>query len=281
MQGVTFEVSVKQGATLGEYRTDANGEHVGEYITGRNGYATVTGIEPGFYLVKEVKPPLNYILDETPRDVEFVWGQLITVEFTNDRKAQLLVKKVDSETGAPLAGALFRVTKANGELIEEYTSGTDGFINVPELTPGFYIVSELRSPEGYLQDQTPKTIEVKSGETTEMIVENQPVLGKIQIVKKSAEYNDVSKLPAGSFLEGTVFEIFNSRNEVVDRITTDERGIANSKDLPAGEIFGIREITAPDFYLINPQVLYAEVKKPDDLIRFEILDANEEISLNV
>lgn len=107
------------------------------------------------------------------------------------------------------------------------------------------------------------------------------MLGKIQIVKKSAEYNDVSKLPAGSFLEGAVFEIFNSRNEVVDRITTDERGIANSKDLPAGEIFGIREITAPDFYLINSQVLYAEVKKPDDLIRFEILDANEEISVSV
>lgn len=107
------------------------------------------------------------------------------------------------------------------------------------------------------------------------------MLGKIQIVKKSAEYNDVSKLPAGSFLEGAVFEIFNSKNEVVDRITTDKRGIANSKDLPAGEIFGIREITAPDFYLINPQVLYAEVKKPDDLIRFEILDANEEISVSV
>ena len=99
------------------------------------------------------------------------------LELRNKKLSPVQIKKVDSETGAPLAGALFRVTKANGELIGEYTSGTDGFINVPELTPGFYIVSELRSPGGYLHDQIPKTIEVKVNVPTLVEFPNKQMSG--------------------------------------------------------------------------------------------------------
>ena len=96
MEGVSFRVSEKDGRTIGEFKTDAQGSIL------------IENLQPGWYTIRETDTLEGYILDETPRDVEFVWGQLITVEFTNDRKAELLVKKVDADTGEPLANAKFR-----------------------------------------------------------------------------------------------------------------------------------------------------------------------------
>ena len=145
----------------------------------------------------------------------------------------------------PIYGVTFNLYDLKNNLLGEYTTNDAGIIKFPrEIQAGKYLLKEVKAALNYVLDDVPKTIQVKSGKTTEIVIGNQPVLGKIQIVKKSAEYNDVSKLPAG-------------------------------------EVFGFREITTPAFYLINPQLLYAEVKKPDDLIRFEILDANEDISVSV
>ena len=82
MEGVSFRVSEKDGRTIGEFKTDAQGSIL------------VDNLQPGWYTVREIDTLEGYILDELPRDVEFVWGQLTTLEFTNDRKAQLQVKKV-------------------------------------------------------------------------------------------------------------------------------------------------------------------------------------------
>ena len=275
LSGVEFLVTDQTGAVVGPNN--------GYYTTDKDGRIVIDGLTPGVTITaRETKTIPGYVLDSTVREVSLYWGKTTTVELKNTPMGTLRVKKIDAITKKPIYGVTFNLYDLKNNLLGEYTTNDAGIIEFPkEIQAGKYLLKEVKAAPNYVLDDIPKTIEVKSGETTEIIVENQPVMGKIQIVKKSAEYNDVSKLPAGSFLEGAVFEIFNSRNEVVDRITTDKRGIANSKDLPAGEVFGIREITAPDFYLINPQLLYAEVKKPDDLIRFEILDANEEISVRV
>ena len=270
LEGVKFKLFDKLNRELGTLTTNQLGQ------------IHLTGMEAGTYYLRETEALPGYVLDSTVREISLYWGKTTTVELKNTPMGTLRVKKIDAITKKPIYGVTFNLYDMKNNLLGEYITNDAGIIEFPkEIQAGKYLLKEVKAAPNYVLDDIPKTIEVKSGETAEIIVENQPVMGKIQIVKKSAEYNDVSKLPAGSFLEGAVFEIFNSRNEVVDRITTDKRGIANSKDLPAGEVFGIREITAPDFYLINPQVLYAEVKKPDDLIRFEILDANEEISVSV
>lgn len=154
LEGAKFRVSEKGGRLIGEYATDNQGESV------------IDDLQPGWYTIEETKAPNGYRLDNTPKDVEFVWGQFVTVEFTNELLSPIQIRKIDSETGAPLAGAKFRITKANGEYVGDFSTSTDGFLNVPELEPGFYIVSETKAPEGYLLDNTPQTIEVKANVPT-------------------------------------------------------------------------------------------------------------------
>ncbi|MFQ9990623.1 prealbumin-like fold domain-containing protein [Ruthenibacterium lactatiformans] len=91
----------------------------------------------------------------------------------------------------------------------------------------------------------------------------------------------MTKLPAGSPLPDATFEIFTpDDNEVADSITTDERGIATSRLLPLG-IYGIREVSAPEYYLLNDKVIFVELKVHNDLIQLTVEDANEEIEVDV
>lgn len=65
-------------------------------------------------------------------------------------------------------------------------------------------------------------------------MENTPVLGQIQVVKKSSQDNPVTNQLKGSLLQGAVFEVENAETgRIVDTITTDSRGIAASNPLPA------------------------------------------------
>ena len=78
--------------------------------------------------------------------------------------------------------------------------------------------------------------------------------GQIQIIKKAADDNPITKDKAGALLEGAVFDVYNEKLEVVDTITTDSKGVATTKPLPMGT-YGIKEIAAPEHYLLDGKVL--------------------------
>ena len=96
-------------------------------------------------------------------------------------------------------------------------------------------------------------------------------MGQIQIIKKSADDNPINALPAGTLLEGAVFEIYDKAGNVVDTIVSDYNGRAVSKLLPLGR-YTIREVQAPDYYSINPTVLTAYLDYEGQIVTFEVED---------
>ena len=121
-----------------------------------------------------------------------------------------------------------------------------------ELAEGKYKLKEVKC-DGYVVDPTIRTVELKSGETTELTVENRPMRGQIQIVKKAGADNPITKDKAGALLEGAEFTIYNDKLEVVDTITTDSRGVATSKPLPLAT-YAIKETASPEYYLTDGKV---------------------------
>lgn len=229
LEGAKFRVSEKGGRLIGEYTTDNQGEIV------------IDDLQPGWYTIEETRAPDGYRLDNTPKDVEFVWGQFVTVEFTNELLSPIQIKKIDSETGAPLAGAKFRVTKTNGEYVGDFSTSTDGFLNVPELEPGFYIVSETKAPEGYLLDNTPQTIEVKA---------NVPTM--VEFVNKRLPGLQVQKIDAntGEPLAGAKFRVEKSNGERMGDFVTNSAGFFVAPDLEAGT-YTVYETAAPAGYILD------------------------------
>ena len=153
--------------------------------------------------------------------------------------------------------------------IGQYTSDNRGYVYIDDLTEsGRYYLRELEN-EGYVPDTELKTVYVKSGRTTEITWENIPITGQIQIIKKSADYNPTNGLPAGTLLEGAVFEIYDKAGNVVDTIRSDSRGRAVSKQLPLSR-YTIREVKAPDHYGVNETELTAYLEHEGQIVRFEV-----------
>ena len=134
----------------------------------------------------------------------------------NREKATLRIKKIDAETKAPIYGVIFNLYDSRNNLLGEYTTDQEGIIEFSkELPAGKYKLKEVQAA-GYVVDPTIRTVEVKSGETTEVVIENRPMRGYIQIIKKAANDNPITKDKAGALLEGATFEVYNEKLEVVD-----------------------------------------------------------------
>ena len=56
--------------------------------------------------------------------------------------------------------------------------------------------------------------------------------------------------------------------------------MATTIPLPLGK-YAIQEITAPNFYLLDDSVFYGEIKKHDDVIKFEVLNNPADIAVTV
>ncbi len=126
------------------------GSVIGEYTTNERGIIEVQHLEPSFYELRELSSPRGFIIDLESKIVEVTEDEGVVVEFENSPKAGLQIKKVDADTGEPLAGAKFRVTTLTGQLVGEFTTSRTGFINIPELEPGWFVIEESVAPERIL-----------------------------------------------------------------------------------------------------------------------------------
>ena len=247
-----------------------NGEIIGTYTTDSTGVIYLPEAESGWYTVTELEAASGYLLDTTPHRIEVKDGQTATLEITNHKSSRILLHKVDKATGKGIYGAVFLLYDSNRNPIGEYVTDQDGYIYADEgLADGRYYLREIKAAPGYVLDPELKTIYVRYGSTTEIEWSNTAECGQIQIIKKSADDNATNGLPAGTLLEGAVFEIYDKAGNVVDTIKSDRNGRAISKTLPLSR-YTIREIKAPANYSINPTVMTAYLEFNGQIVTFEV-----------
>ena len=258
-----------------------NGEIVGSYTTDRNGVIQLPELERGWYTVTELKAASGYLLDSTPQRIEVKDGQTATLELTNHKSSRILLHKVDKATGKGIYGAVFLLYDSSHNPIGEYVTDQDGYIYADEgLADGRYYLREIKAADGYVLDPELKTIYVRYGSTTEIEWSNTAECGQIQIIKKSANDNPINGLPAGTLLEGAVFEIYDKAGNVVDTIKSDHNGRAVSKTLPLSR-YTIREIKAPANYSINPTVMTAYLEFNGQIVTFEVQNASVSTGISI
>lgn len=269
LKGVTFEIRKPDGALIGEYTTDENGE-------------IFVDLEPQTVVVRETRVPNGYSIDSTPRTVEIKPNEVTVLYFENEKQGNIVIHKIDADSHRGLYGAVFLLMDEDRHTIAQLVTDRDGYAELDEEIPdGIYYLREIKAPAGYTLDDRVKRIVVKNGATEEILWENSKTRGQIQIIKKSSDDNPINGKPAGSLLEGAIFEIVNAETGVVvDRVVSDYRGVAASKPLPIGR-YRIREITAPDFYQLNKTEFEVSLKIPNDIVQVEVLNASANISTSV
>ena len=202
---VEFFITDSDGSVIG----NANGK----YVTDSAGTIRIDGLTPGMTVIaREVRAKDGYILDDTPQNIKIKRNSVMTLEFRNQPKGGVLVKKVDAVTNAPISDVEFLVTDSDGNLIGnangKYVTDSAGTFTITDIAPGTtLIIKETRAKDGYLLDDTPQTVKVKSNEVVTVEFRNQPK-GNLIIVKQDS----VTKEP----LEGVQFKIVYADGSYVD-----------------------------------------------------------------
>uniref|UniRef100_UPI00260E975B SpaA isopeptide-forming pilin-related protein n=1 Tax=uncultured Oscillibacter sp. TaxID=876091 RepID=UPI00260E975B len=252
----TFEIRRMDGGLVDTVTTDKQGRaHL--------------DLDAGDYYAVEIEAAKGFKLDATPTYFTIQDGKTTTVTITNKAFSGILIHKTDSVTGKGIQGVTFLLYDSTNTPVGQYTSDNSGYVYIENLTvSGRYYLRELEN-EGYVPDTQMKTVYVTAGETTLIEWKNIPITAQIQIVKKSADYNSTNGLPAGTLLEGAVFEIYDKTGNLVDTIKSDQRGLASSKPLPLGR-YTIRETKAPANYGVSGQELTAYLEHEGQILRFEV-----------
>ena len=265
LPGVSFEI-----------RRVSDDALVDTVTTGATGSVFVT-LEDGSYYAVETESAEGFKLDNAPHYFTVKNGKCEPVIVKNDPISGILIHKVSTADGKGIPGVSFILYDSGHTPIDQQTSDDRGYVRFEGLTAGRYYLRELEN-EGYIPDAQERTVYVKAGETTQVKWENTPITGQIQVVKKSADYNPTNGLPAGTLLEGAVFEIYDKAGNLVDTIKSDSRGLAVSKPLPLSR-YTIREVKAPANYGVNEQELTAYLEHAGQIVKFEV--TNKSLSTGV
>ena len=172
--------------------------------------------------------------------------------------------------------------------IDTFYTNSDGYLITPEkLEYGTgYSLVKVSAPCGYTLNSEPIYFDVTADNATEentvTVVEvtkpNTAQKGVIRISKSGEAFSSVTEADgiyqpvfAVKGLEGAVYEITAAEDiitpdgtlryaagAVVDTVTTDETGLAESKPLYLGK-YEVKEITAPTGYVLNTEIHTAEL----------------------
>ena len=250
---VEFFITDSDGSVIG----NANGK----YVTDSAGTVRIDDLTPGMTVIaKEVRAKEGYILDDTPQSIKIKRNAVMTLEFRNQPKGGVLVKKVDAVTGAPLSDVEFLVTDSDGNLIGnangKFVTDSAGTFTITDIAPGTtLVVKETRAKDGYILDDTPQTVKVKSNEVTTLEFRNQPK-GGVLVKKVDAATNEP--------ISDVEFIVTDSDGNFIGKANgkyvTDSAGTFTIMDVAPGTTLIIKESRTRDGYLLDDTPQTVNVK---------------------
>ena len=240
------------------------------------------------YYVKEIATDNHYKLNDKKFTFSFdykdqdIAKQTITLNGNKPISNELKYGKISGlkvdDLGNKLANVTFglfskdetKFTKENA--IVTVTTDKNGVFEIDNIPVGNYQLVELSAPDGYAFSKKPIGISVtEDKQVIKKQVENKVVRGQIVITKQGEFFYSTSENEDGTTtpvykncnLPGATFDVIAAedittpdgvvrahKGDVVDTITTDENGVAKSKELFLGK-YEVKETKAPKGYFLD------------------------------
>ena len=255
---------------------------IGTYTTNVDGEITINNLRIGEYKLIEKNTGKWYKLADD-KTVEVKWNTTEENIVENElKKGQIRVIKVDLDNNeVKLQGVKFNVYDEDKNLVDTLVTDENGEAVSKRLRiDKNYTVQETETLENYVLNDKPQTITLEQDQIKNMTFENEIIKGYIRIIKESKEDNKYNGDKAGTKLANAEFEVYNSENKLVDTLVTDENGEATTKLLLKGK-YTIKEIKAPDYYVLTDEVFGAEIIKHKEIVDANIKNDNVDIDIEV
>ena len=266
-----------ENAVYGLYQ--ANGKKIKEItLKNINGkvQAEIKDLDPGKYVLKEIKAPKGYVLSDEAIEIVVEPGKTVntiakdqvikgTIDLVKVANKDL-VDSTNPDNKPKLAGIEISLTsKTTGKVVKTVVTDNDGYATFGKNTVVFdtYILSETKGKEGYKLFEPFEVTISENGQTFHYVLEDKVIEQRLKVVKVDQETGKVIALAGTQFKiwdkyanngkGGYVSMALPNDTEVSDIFTTNEKGYFVTTDtLKYGKNrYELREIKAPEKYVLK------------------------------
>lgn len=243
------------------------------------------------YYVVETKAPVNYKADDTHHIINIDLEETVkqTIKVTNTQSGiKIRVIKLDETTNEKLKGAVFTLYAAEdgivsldgsktwnmGNKIESVITNENGEATFKTIPVGKkYVVKETKAPKGYTISSVSEWSFTAEADTTgdEIPVvthtfKNTPKPVTVNVFKYDAEAKDtldkdvpVANAVIGIYADEDGIKSIDgkktyNKNDLIEEVTTDDNGTAQFSALRTEHSYYVKEISAPDMYLVSEAI---------------------------
>lgn len=248
---------------------------IGKFSTNSEGKLAIDSLELGKYILREIKAPEGYFIDESNRDTEFnleyknqtVEKVVVEKKITNDKiTTEVELTKKDTMSLKNIAGATVEFENVKTKEKKTAVTDKDGKIRI-KLTYGEWVYKETIAPVGYVKAEKYGKINVtENGAKILEVLWNQPITSDYILTKQDT----ISK----KALPNCEVKIVNAETgEEVFRGKTDQNGKIKVK-LRYGKYI-LEETIAPVGYVKATKTL--EINVTEDGATIEQVLYNDKI----
>ncbi|HAP3825245.1 TPA: VaFE repeat-containing surface-anchored protein [Enterococcus faecalis] len=238
--------------------------------------AEIKDLDPGKYVLKEIKAPKGYVLSDEAIEIVVEPGKTVntiakdqvikgTIDLVKVANKDL-VDSTNPDNKPKLAGIEISLTsKTTGKVVKTVVTDNDGYATFGKNTVVFdtYILSETKGKEGYKLFEPFEVTISENGQTFHYVLEDKVIEQRLKVVKVDQETGKVITLSGTQFKiwdkyanngkGGYVSMALPNDTEVSDIFTTNEKGYFVTTDtLKYGKNrYELREIKAPEKYVLN------------------------------
>ena len=261
LEGAIYEIYDDSNKVVARIKTDQNG-------------LAKTGIDYGSYTIKEVIAPEGYKLNEKVYNCDITTrNKNVTIDVEDEIiKGKIKLLKTKGGAGEKFsaeANAIFEVVDSKGTFIEHLITNEKGMA-ITILPYGTYKLHQISGADNYIFSDDIELV-IKEDKIYEMDVKN---LKKSSLEFTKTDYSTSKAIP------NTLIEIYKDDDTLLYSGKTDKNGTIIFPNLEIGKYY-ILEKEAPQYYRLNTEKMYFEVKKNGELIKANMNNYRKEGSLKI
>jgi len=224
------------------------------------------------------KGKITYRVEE--EEIKGYTSEKVGDDFHNTA-GDILIRKVNAETGETLAGATLAILTTSGSEVERWVSTESAHVVTSALTAGTtYILREIAAPEGFEIADDVRFVVPSDGSEIVVTMYDTPIKGSVRLTKQDAstraalagaEFALYSYDGTRIYASGSTGSYRYSRSSSNGVFVTGPAGTLTISDLPYGSYYFV-ETKAPAGYVLSSERVSFSVTTNGELVEVTYLN---------